>query len=197
MKLTSLKKKKWNKIKHRVCFRRCIAAVFCFSPLLHLFLCLSGSYEASNDVLSITFVVDDFDSQRNCDPPNRGSPIEELVSLSRRIDNRPWEREAEQWSRLQRPVLLPSVPAARGARLASPSTPEPRGSTGEHRFRAVDCLYCGKPGHSIAGCPLVGPGIQVGSALSSARPRLILTVAIVTTNMTFNGLRSGAKFNGR
>ncbi|XP_025760795.1 uncharacterized protein LOC109200937 isoform X1 [Oreochromis niloticus] len=98
--------------------------------------------------------------------------FEDLVSLARRIDKRLREREAERRPKPPRPVLHPELrvsqplspfrsPAA-CARSPSPPPPEPMQigrsrlspEERERRFRAGDCLYCGKPGHRIASCPV-------------------------------------------
>lgn len=74
----------------------------------------------------------------------------------------------------------------------------------ERRFRAGDCLYCGRRGHRrlssapIRVSPPVSPGIRLGSTLSSTRPRLLLNVAIVTHKTTFSCcalIDSGAEQN--
>lgn len=98
--------------------------------------------------------------------------FEELLTLSRRIYNCLWEREAEHRSRPFRsasrpearavPLLSPLQPTAVAPRSPSPPPPEPMQigrswlSPGERErhFRAGDCLYCGGPGHRIADCPV-------------------------------------------
>lgn len=98
--------------------------------------------------------------------------FEELLTLSRRVDNRLREREAERRSRTFRsvsrpearaaPLLPPPLPAAIPPRSPSPPLPEPMQigrsrlppEERERRFRAGDCLYCGRPGHRITACPV-------------------------------------------
>lgn len=88
--------------------------------------------------------------------------LEELISLSIKIDNRLRERDRERGARPVSFNRSPASGAVQAAGRVSDMSEEPMQLgrariTAEERLRRIqsgDCLYCGKPGPKISTCPV-------------------------------------------
>ena len=98
--------------------------------------------------------------------------LDELISMSIRLDNRLRERQRERGGRFSQPrgftsrrspPRVSSPPSGNSRELPATSEPEPMQigraraplSTEERRrrLRSNSCFYCGKPGHFRNDCP--------------------------------------------